>query len=79
MPGEVLVDIGLNIKKHSKFPHTIPAAYTNDRMGYIPTKKAIAEGGYETTSHIWRREQPWAPSMEKVITDAALDLLNSLR
>ena len=78
MPGEVLVEIGLQIKARSKFPHTIPAAYANGRQGYIPTKKAIAEGGYETTSHIWRREQPYSPSTEKALVTGAARLLNSL-
>jgi hypothetical protein len=78
VPGEVLVQIGLNIKKRSKFAHTIPAAYTNDRLGYLPTAKASAEGGYETQSHIYWREQAWAPSIEKTLTKGAVSLLNSL-
>jgi len=78
MPGEVLVEIGLQVKAGSTHPYTIPAAYANGRMGYIPTAKAVAEGGYEALSHVWRREQAWAPSVEQTITTASVDLLNSL-
>ncbi len=46
-PGEVLVDIGLKIKKSSKAKLTMIVGYANGYIGYIPTKEAIKEGGYE--------------------------------
>ncbi len=50
IPGEVFVEIGLGIKKGSPFEHTFVAGYTNGCIGYMPTKEAFQEGGYETHS-----------------------------
>lgn len=47
LPGEVLVDIGLNIKKMSPYPFTFIVGYGNGNVGYLPTKSAFVEGGYE--------------------------------
>lgn len=48
IPGEVFVEIGLGIKAGSPFEYTFVAGYTNGCIGYMPTKKAFHEGGYET-------------------------------
>ena len=48
LPGEVFVDLGIAIKADSPFKTTLVIALTNDAPGYIPTKKAFAEGSYET-------------------------------
>lgn len=48
LPGEVFVDLGLAIKAASPFATTLVIELTNDAPGYIPTKKAFAEGSYET-------------------------------
>ncbi|MCM8832316.1 MAG: hypothetical protein NC816_00105 [Candidatus Omnitrophica bacterium] len=50
LPGEPVVEIGLEIKRLSKFPITIIAGYTNDYIGYIATNKIISEGGHEANS-----------------------------
>lgn len=46
--GEVFCQIGLNIKQHSGAP-TFIVGYANHDIGYIPTRKAFEEGGYEVT------------------------------
>lgn len=50
LPGEVFVDLGLAIKRASPFRTTLIVELTNDTPGYIPTKKAFAEGSYETVN-----------------------------
>jgi hypothetical protein len=50
IPGEVFVEIGLGIKESSPFEHTLVAGYTNGCIGYMPTRNAFQEGGYETHS-----------------------------
>ena len=50
IPGEVFVEVGLGIKEGSPFEYTFTAGYTNGCIGYMPTKKAFQEGGYETHS-----------------------------
>lgn len=47
-PGELFVEHGLNIKRHSPFPHTVVAELTNDLIMYQPTPAAFAQQGYET-------------------------------
>lgn len=48
LPSEVFVEHQLYIKEKSPFSKTLVIAYSDDYFGYIPTKKAYDEGGYET-------------------------------
>ena len=48
LPGEVLVELGLKIKKKSPFKNTIIIGYSNEYPGYIPSLKAYERNGYET-------------------------------
>jgi aminoglycoside N3'-acetyltransferase len=47
MPGEVFMEVQLIIKEKSKFPHTIVVGVANDCPGYIPTREAFSELGFE--------------------------------
>ena len=47
VPGELFCEIGLAIKAQSPYPATFVCGYTNGTLGYIPSRKAISEGGYE--------------------------------
>ena len=46
-PLELFCEIAINVRNHSPFPFTFFAGYTNGFLGYLPTRKAFAEGGYE--------------------------------
>lgn len=46
-PGDVFVELGLEVKSRSPFAHTITVSHTNGRNGYLPTKEAFSQGGYE--------------------------------
>ena len=50
LPGEVFVELGLAIKNASPFETTIVIELANDAPGYLPTRKAFAEGSYETVN-----------------------------
>jgi hypothetical protein len=50
LPGEVFVELGLAIKQASPFETTLVIELCNDNPAYIPTKKAFAEGSYETVN-----------------------------
>ncbi|MFO0900423.1 MAG: neutral/alkaline non-lysosomal ceramidase N-terminal domain-containing protein [Pirellulales bacterium] len=50
LPGEVFVELGLAIKAASPFPTTLVIELANDDPAYIPTRKAFAEGSYETVN-----------------------------
>ncbi|MCX5642910.1 MAG: hypothetical protein NTY10_06775, partial [Candidatus Omnitrophica bacterium] len=51
LPGEVMVEIGLKLKKAVK--DIIIAGYANGILDYIPTSSALKEGGYEATSFFY--------------------------
>ena len=46
-PVELFCEIAINVRNHSPFPYTFFAGYTNGFLGYLPTRQAFAEGGYE--------------------------------
>ena len=45
-PGELFTEIGMEIKTRSPFEKTYIMGLANGEIGYVPTKKAIGEGGY---------------------------------
>ena len=47
LPGEVFCEFGLQIKKESPAKHTLVIELANDEIGYLPTREAFAQGGYE--------------------------------
>ncbi|HUA35330.1 MAG TPA: neutral/alkaline non-lysosomal ceramidase N-terminal domain-containing protein [Candidatus Binataceae bacterium] len=47
IPGELFVELGLALKANPLFDRTFVAGYCNDLIGYIPTREAYAQGGYE--------------------------------
>lgn len=49
LPGEVFTRFGLDIKARSPFACTLTAELSNASNGYIKTRAAAEEGGYEAT------------------------------
>jgi hypothetical protein len=45
-PGELYTEIGLRIKAESPFDRTLVLGLANGYVGYVPTRKAMQEGGY---------------------------------
>lgn len=45
--GEVVVDYSLRLKKEYGAKGLVVAGYSNDVMSYIPSRRILAEGGYE--------------------------------
>jgi len=72
LPGEVFVDLGLAIKRASPFATTLVIELCQDAPGYIPTKKAFAEGSYETVN------SRIAPGGGEKMAEAAIRLLKEL-
>lgn len=72
LPGEVLTEIGMQIKQRSPFAHTMVVSLANGSIGYLPTDDAVAEGGYEP---LW---SPVGPGTERMLVETGLELLESL-
>ncbi|MFH1266095.1 MAG: hypothetical protein ABIK89_10235, partial [Planctomycetota bacterium] len=73
LPGEPFVDLGLAIKKASPFATTIVIELAHDAPAYFPTRKAFAEGSYETVNSRIR------PGGGEMLVDAAVRLLSDLK
>jgi len=50
LPGEIFVELGLQIKRGSPFKQTMIAELANGSIGYVPTRVAYAQGNYEVVS-----------------------------
>jgi neutral ceramidase len=72
LPGEVFVELGMAIKDASPFETTVLVELANDAPGYIPTRKAFAEGSYETVN-----SRVVSGSGEAMVA-LAIELLNDL-
>lgn len=47
LPGELFVELGLEIKKRSPYKHTFIFELSSNSIGYIPNKEAFKYGAYE--------------------------------
>jgi hypothetical protein len=47
IPGELFVELGMEIKRRSPFTHTFVVESLSESLGYIPTRIAYEEGGYQ--------------------------------
>ncbi len=72
LPGEIFVELGLAIKQDSPFGRTIIAELADGAIGYIPARRAYAQGNYEVIS-----ARCGEGSGERLV-DAALRLLRDL-
>ena len=71
-PGELFTEIGQTIKAHSPFRRTFIVGLANGYVGYIPTRKAIAEGGYAEDTRLVDE------AAEQVVVEHSLALLRSV-
>ncbi len=69
--GEVVVDYSLRLKKELGAGRTWVAAYTNDVMAYIPSKRVLDEGGYEGGGAMVYYGLPsaWSADVEETIVN----------
>jgi neutral ceramidase len=67
--GEVVVDYSLRLKQRYGFDRTWVAGYSNDIPAYIPSRRVLAEGGYEGGDSMiyFGRPSRFAPAIEDLI------------
>jgi len=75
IPCEVFTELGLDIKRGSPFDKTFIVELANGAEGYLPTTKALEEGGYET---LLARSSKLAAGSGETIVQESLKLLQNL-
>ena len=75
MPFEVLVEIGLEIKEKSPFPHTFLIELANGGYGYLPPPHQLELGGYES----WLGTSRFEKEASVKLTKALLEMLDELK
>ena len=73
LPGEVFAELGMAVRERSPFWQTLVIGLANEAIGYVPTRRAYEEGGYEVTS------SRLAPGGGEALVEAAIELLEALR
>jgi neutral ceramidase len=78
--AETLTEIGMAVKTASPTEHTMFASVSDGCIGYLPTAKAHAEGGYEVdvAPYIYRYPGRLAPECAQIATGAATRALREL-
>lgn len=75
MPFEVLVEIGLEIKAKSPFPHTFLIELANGGYGYLPPPNQHELGGYET----WLGTSRFEENSSVILIRELLEMLEELK
>ncbi len=73
-PGELSVQIGLNVKKQSPHPRTFVAGYTNGYIYYSPTEEQLANQGHAQEDCDCLLGKGW----QKLFEDKAIEILKRL-
>jgi neutral ceramidase len=68
--GELVNEIGMDVKNRSPYSNTIVVTHCNGSSGYICTDKMFPEGGYEV------KVTRFMPGVEKPLTDKYLELIH---
>lgn len=77
-PAEYFCELGIKIKKRSKFDNTFVVSLANGAIGYVPTKESFAKsgGGYETVLTGYSNLEIEAGDK---IADASIQLINKMK
>jgi putative membrane-bound dehydrogenase-like protein len=77
LPGEVVVDYSLRLKRELDHDRLWVNAYANDVPCYIPSRRILAEGGYEAGGAMVYYDQPapLKPEVEDLIVQSVRELV----
>ncbi len=75
VPGELFVELGLQVKHNSSYQFTFLNALANGAIGYIPTRRAQSEGAYGASPQTTRCN----PGSGEALVDSAIRQLISHR
>ncbi|MCJ7673773.1 MAG: neutral/alkaline non-lysosomal ceramidase N-terminal domain-containing protein [Sedimentisphaerales bacterium] len=74
LPGEILVELGLEIKKRAGLENLFVVSLSNDAIGYVCHDQAYEEGGYEPGS-----ATNLAKGAGEIMIKEALDLISQIK
>jgi neutral ceramidase len=74
IPFEAFVEMGLELKGRSPFPHTVVVGLANGRHGYLPTTEQHPLGGYET----WLGTNSVQEDAARILTEHLVEMLHAL-
>jgi hypothetical protein len=79
-PCEPFCELGLDVKERSAAPFPVTLGYSNDLVGYVPTRREYPFGGYEPTlaQRHFGRPAPFAPEAGELLVRHALELTAEL-
>jgi hypothetical protein len=77
LPGEVVVDYSLRLKREFDATRLWVNAYANDVPCYIPSERILKEGGYEGADSMVYYDRPtrFAPGIEDLIVETVRQLM----
>jgi len=74
LPGEVLVEVGLEIKKRAELENLFIVTVSNDAIGYVCHSAAYDEGGYEPTG-----ATNLAKGAGEIMIEQSLELIDQIK
>ena len=75
--GEFFLEYGIYAQLQRSPERTLAFGYTQGCQTYVPTTKALAEGGYEVRAYKrWKQSCPFKPEVESVVKDAISNLMS---
>lgn len=78
LPGEAFMELGMGTKEAFADRPVLVAGYTNGSLGYIPTREAFAEKGYEVTVAQRWRTISIAEGGGEILVDRAVGLIRKM-
>jgi hypothetical protein len=78
--GEVVIDYQLRVKREFGASQMVVAGYSNDVMCYIPSKRIVQEGGYESVDSMiyYGQPGPFAGDVEDAIFEGIRSVLKKV-
>jgi hypothetical protein len=79
-PSEPFCELGLDVKERSTAPFPVTLGYSNDLVGYTPTRPEYPLGGYEpvVAQRHFGKPAPFAPEAGELLVRHSLELTSEL-
>jgi len=78
LPCEPFREIGVQIRRDSPAPLTLPCGYCNISFGYVPDSTNLGDREYNSSFHRYCKRPPYAPPAGDVLADTAVAMIGEL-